>query len=205
MKLAVFGGSFDPVHRGHAAMVDMLLERDLADEIIMLPAARSPFKQGHSAAGEHRLAMLELVFGRRPRVRIDARELGRPGPSRTVDTLEALAGEFPDARLSLVVGLDNIPDLHRWHEVGRVLALVDLIVFPRGEAVDDGPAQEDIFDRLRTVGLAPRSVTVVTGFHEPVSSRSVRARLSAEADVTDLVPGPVAAYIKRHGLYSARP
>ncbi len=205
MNLALFGGSFDPVHRGHAAMVDLLLERDLADEVILVPAARSPFKQGHAASGAHRLAMLELVFGRRPRIRIDARELGRPGPSHTVDTLEALAEEFPGARLSLVVGGDNLPDLPRWHEVDRILALADLIVFPRRDVAGEGPAQEDVTGLLRSAGLLPRAVTVASGFHEPVSSRAVRASLAADADVTDLVPGPVAAYIKRHGLYVPRP
>ncbi len=205
MNLAVFGGSFDPVHRGHVGMVDYLLQRKLADEVVVVPAALSPFKAGHQAGPARRLAMLKLAFGSRPRVAIDECELNRRGPSYTSDTLEHLAATHPGDRLWLTIGQDNLTQLPRWHEVGRILEMAGLIVFPRGEQAGQRPAEPDPADLLREGGLtlAPDRVKVAADFHEPVSSRAVRARLLSGGDAAGLVPAAVAGYISRHGLYTA--
>lgn len=197
MTRAVFGGSFDPTHLGHVAMVDRLLADGAAGEVVLVPAAHSPFKAGHVAGPEHRLAMLELTFASRSEVVIDTRELSRPGPSYTVTTLEEMAAAHPEEKLLLVLGQDNLSGLPRWREVERLLALADLYVFPRADDLSESSA----LGQLRAWGLHPRSVRVAEGFRAPVSSRRVRAMLAGHEDVADLIPAAVAAYIVAHGLY----
>ena len=197
MTRAVFGGSFDPAHLGHVAMVDRLLADGAAAEVVLVPAAHSPFKEGHAAGPEHRLAMLELAFASRTEVVIDTRELSRPGPSYSVTTLEEMAADHPEEKLLLVLGQDNLSGLPRWRKVDRLLALADLYVFPRG----DDLTEADALRQLHAGGVHPRSVRVAEGFGAPVSSRRGRAMLAGHEGVADLVPAAVAAYIAAHGLY----
>ncbi len=201
MNVAVFGGSFDPVHRGHVAMVDLLLGRSLADEVLLVPAGRSPDKAGHSASGAARAAMLELAFAQEPRVTVESCELAREGPSYTVQTLEELALARPAARLQLVLGQDNLTGFYRWRSPQRILDLAGLVVFARADSADPMTDSQGIRDLLQARGLAAGSVVAVADFDVAVSSRAVRAKLQNGRPDPGLVPEAVAAYIRRHGLY----
>ena len=116
MKLiAVFGGTFDPVHLGHLAMADEVTSRLACDRLIFL-IAKSPRLRGvPSASPEQRLEMLELALAAHPLFEIDARELERGGRSYSVVTLEALRAEVDDdAALVWVIGRDAYVGLPRW-------------------------------------------------------------------------------------------
>lgn len=192
MIRAVMGGSFDPVHNGHVALVHRVLSDDLADHVHVIPAARSPHKSDCLATSAHRLAMVHLAFAETARVTVEDLEVLRAGPSFTVDTLEALARRYPEDELRLLCGADNLAGLADWHRPERLLDLAELVVFAR--PAEGTPPQS-------AEGPDGRRVHRVDDFHHEVSSTGIRAMLAAGKPVDTLVPPQVAAYIGTHRLY----
>lgn len=195
MLRAVLGGSFDPVHLGHLAMADHMIERELADILMIIPAWRSPHKFENSAAPDERLAMVRLAFAGRDSVQVDDREIMRGSVSFTVETLEELAGQYPNDRLRLVIGADNLAGFSGWREPLRIQELADVVVYPRDGMVPSPSAIEN-------AGLSTSKVIPVTGFDHPVSSTTVRAMLSRGQVPVDQLPPSVADFIVAHNLYS---
>ncbi len=188
MRLAFYGGSFDPFHNGHLAIVRELQDRDVCDEILLAPAAISPGKPDPLVGGHHRLEMTRRGVRDLAGVDVTDMDLIRPGPSYTVETLSRLKRHRPDDTLLLVVGGDAWRDFRSWREPERILRLAQIIVFPR----DGG---ETLSSDL------PGNVTVLDGFSIPVSSTAIRERLAAGRDISDSVPPQVLHYIHAHGLY----
>jgi nicotinate-nucleotide adenylyltransferase len=194
MMRAILGGSFDPVHLGHLAMAVHLLENNLADSLLIIPAWLSPHKYENAAPAADRLAMARIAFAGLDPVAVDDREIVRGRVSFTVETLEDLTAEFPADRLRLVIGGDNLAGFAGWREPGRIQELADIVVYPRGGVV---PSPEAITG----AGLDPGRVIPVTDFHHPVSSTTVRAILAGGNLPADQLPPGVAEYIAAHGLY----
>ncbi|MFO7607740.1 MAG: nicotinate (nicotinamide) nucleotide adenylyltransferase [Candidatus Krumholzibacteriia bacterium] len=190
MIRALFGGSFDPVHNGHVAVVDHLLRTGLADHVHVVPARRSPHKGQDAADPAVRLELARLAFAGRPGVTVDDRETRRPGPSYTVDTVRELADEHPGDRWRLVIGADNLAGLGTWHEAEALLRLVEVVVMPRDGARPQLP-----------LDIAPERVLLVDDFDEPVSSTAIRAMLAAGKLPVDALPAAVASRIRAGGLY----
>ncbi len=184
-RVGVFGGTFDPVHVGHLAIALAALETTPLDRIVFVPARHSPLKErGPVAAPEHRLAMLESATADEPRFSVSRIELDRAGPSYTVDTLEALAGEGP---LFLILGADASADLDRWKDPERVRALATLVVARRSD-----------------VELPAGAIALDTPLMD-ISSRELRARAAQARSLRYLVPDPVCRYIEDHALYREDP
>ncbi len=132
MKIAVFGGSFDPVHAGHFAVADAVLAQETPDRFLWVPAHQSPHKLDRPpASAESRLALLKTALENRPGEEICRLELDRPPPSFMVDTLEALQGLHPDAKFLLVMGGDCQERFLEWHRVARILEIAEPIFIPR--------------------------------------------------------------------------
>ncbi len=193
MRRALFGGSFDPFHDGHLAMIRATLQRGLADLVMVMPAGHNPHKSSPAAAGEHRLRMAELGVAGLAAVEVSDFEAKRSGPSFTVETLESLTEQYPGEVWRLLIGADNLEEFHRWRQPERLLQLADLLVFPRGDAAVVLAAE-----------LRPRA-TIVAGFACPAASTEVRAALAAGRRPAGLLPPTVLAYIERHGLYGGAP
>ncbi|HEX9727476.1 MAG TPA: nicotinate-nucleotide adenylyltransferase [Gemmatimonadales bacterium] len=186
-RLGLFGGSFDPVHRGHLAAARAAADDLALDEVWFIPARQQPLKhRGHVASPDHRLAMLRAALRDEPRFRVDARELARPAPSYTVDTLRAIRTERPSDSLFLLVGADSAADLAGWRESSAIPALANVVVLTRpGVDVPDHP-------------MISRALSVPA---VDVSASGVRARCGRGETIVDAVPAAVADYIARHGLY----
>jgi len=195
MLRAVLGGSFDPVHLGHLAVVDHMLEMELADLLVIIPAWRSPHKFENSAGPVDRLAMVQLAFAGLDSAVVDDREINRGRVSFTVETLEELAREFPADHLRLVIGGDILAGFSGWRTPERIQELADIVVYPREGMV---PTPEAI----RHAGLDPGRVIPVTDFVHPVSSTTVRAILGRGTLPEDQLPPGVADYIAAHQLYT---
>src|ERR1700691_3122870 len=111
MRMGVFGGTFDPVHLGHLIMAEQCREQAGLDQVRFTPAARPPHKLDRTVSSfADRIEMLRLAVAGHPSFVIDDLEAERPGPSFTVDTLEALGIRYPDATLGLIVGGDCLGD-----------------------------------------------------------------------------------------------
>lgn len=197
MILGVLGGSFDPVHRGHQALVAEVLAAKLADGIVVVPAWLSPHKDQTGASAAHRLAMVELAFAEVPLVEIDAREIAAGKVCFTADTLADLQRDFPGVKLRLIVGADNLAGLPSWRSPERVLDLAEIIVVNR-----DGSGSGS--EALGKVGLPADRFLFLDDFQHPVSSTVVRRYLAAGEVSEDLLPYPVVRYIKVQGLYRSR-
>jgi nicotinate-nucleotide adenylyltransferase len=190
MISAVLGGSFDPFHNGHLAMVQTVLARRLADRVLVVPARRSPHKPPAVAPFRARLRMAKLAVGGLARVQVLDLEARRPAPSYTVDTLEELARSGGSGqRLRLMLGADGLAEFERWRRPERILELAELIVLARGEWAGELPPP------LRG------KVLPVLDFDVTVSSTEVRRRLAAGRRPVSLVPPPVLEHIVSHGLY----
>ncbi len=191
MSRAVYGGSFDPFHNGHLALVRAVLAGKFCDELLIVPAAISPHKFAAAACAADRLAMVELGLAGIENVRIIDFEIGRDGPSFTVDTLEELVASDPAHEpLVLVMGDDSLSGFPDWRNSERILELAELIVFARKGAPRPSLALTGLYRRI-------------PDFDMPVSSTEVRSELAAGRLPRDMLPEAVLDYIVANGLYGA--
>lgn len=195
MRLALFGGSFDPPHLGHLAFARFALDALAPDRLLWLPAGRQWQKPDQvMAAGEHRSAMVRCLIDGEPRFGIDDRELHRRGPSFTADTLGEFTAECPGAELMLLIGQDQYARLPTWYRAETVASLATMVVVPRaGEPVVTPP------------GMPPHRLQVLALPDIPISSTAVRDAIARGADISPLVGADVASYIDSHRLYGKKP
>lgn len=185
--IGLFGGSFDPVHHGHLIVAQVAAERLGLDSLRFLPAREQPFKRGrHGTSPEHRAAMLSVAVSDAPGFGVERIELDRPGPSYTVDTLEALRRREPQSEFALLLGADAATELPTWHEAERIPQLVRVVVFARpGSRV---PASAFVSQVIEVPAI-------------DISATEVRRRISRGQSIRYWVPDEVAEYIARHRLY----
>lgn len=202
MRVALFGGTFDPIHRGHLAIATAAADAFHLDSVLFAPAGRQPLKPlAETTPFPHRLAMTQLAVAADPRFaasNLDAPHLDH-SPNYTVDTLQQLQHQQPHATLFALVGADSFLSLPQWRQPERLLALAQWIVVSR-----PGFALED----LTPLHLAPAQlarVHLLTTVHEDVSATTLRQRLHAGDRCDDLLPLAVASYIAAHHLYSTTP
>ena len=194
MRVGIFGGTLDPVHLGHLAAIQAARERLSLDEVIVVPAGSPRLKaRSPEASGSHRLEMARLAVAQHPGVAVSGMEIRRPGPTYTVDTLEALA---PGRELFLLVGADALRQIDLWHGPRRIFQLSRPAVFARPGQPDPGLAALEAVD-----ADAREAVTVIAGPLLDISSTEIRRRVREGLSIADLVPGPVARYIDDNGLY----
>jgi nicotinate-nucleotide adenylyltransferase len=221
LRLGIFGGSFNPIHTGHLVLAESFRERLLLDRVLFVPAAVPPHKDpGDLIPALHRYAMVTLAVAGHPAFGVSDVELQRPGPSYTVETVEALAGEWPGARRFLLMGSDTFLDLPGWRTPERLGMWVTLAVGDRtGSPFDpEGAAARAVLDRVgcrrftRVPPEAPESeephpgsALLVETCSLPVSARDLRRRRGAGESLRYLVPLAVADYIAQHRLYLGPP
>lgn len=200
LGIAVLGGTFDPPHRSHLRLAQAALAHLPVAELRVLPAGDHPHKRHRTSAAKHRLAMCRIAFRDVPGVVVDDRELHRPGPSFTVETLAELATEVPDRPIYFLIGSDNLPLLPTWHDHHRLLQLATVVTYPRaGFPIDAG--------LLANLDLAPaeRHRLLAHALDLPADATAasdLRARWQrGERNLPELDPA-VAAYLTEHRLYA---
>lgn len=197
-RVALFGGSFDPPHRGHVAIARAAAQAFSLDTIFFAPTGLQPLKpQGAAASFADRLAMVSLVCGLDGRFCATDMDAPRADerPNYTVDTLEMLRGSVGEADLFAIAGADSFLELPRWHRADRLLELAEWIVVSR-----PGFALEDL-SGLRLSAAAMSRVHLLETVWERVSATELRARLGRGEDCSDAVPEAVLAYIQGRHLY----
>jgi len=200
MRLGIFGGSFDPVHLGHLLLADCCLAQTELDEVWFVPIAHQPLKPaGPQASNEHRLAMLQHACAPRSMFKIKTIELDRGGVSYSIDTLEAIRNEHPDAELFFLMGADSLADLPKWHRPTDICRLATPLVVHRAEAL------EPDFEMLRPLFSTDRLDEIRQHLVEmpptPISSSKIRTLIAKGGDWQQYVPSKVAEYIFEHQLY----
>ncbi len=199
-RLAIFGGTFNPIHRGHVTVLAAAVLNLQLDRVLVMPTAVPPHKSNPDlAAGVDRLAMCRLALTDFPAAEISDLELRRQGPSYTIDTVRQVRRLAPEAELFLIVGADMLRDFHLWRQFGEILEEARLITLPR-PGVELGRLPE-LRAALGDEAVEKILADVQTTPLVDVSSTEIRARLTAGREIDDLVPPVVAEYIREHGLY----
>ena len=211
-RLALLGGTFDPVHYGHLDAADAALRTLALDEALFIPTNDPPHRPAKPhVSAFHRFALVALAIADRPACRVTDLELTRTGRSYTIDTLEALhAGGWPASQLFFVLGADAFADIATWHRFPDVMDAAHFVVIAR-----PGTTTEAAMTRVPTLRSRVREA-VPSSLNEPgtgvylveartrdVSSTTIRTRLAEGLPIDDLVPPAVARHILAHHLYGA--
>jgi nicotinate-nucleotide adenylyltransferase len=185
-NIALFGGTFDPVHRGHIHIAEAARNALALDQVRFLPCRISPHKSGTTpTAAADRLEMLRLATEGMPWAVVDDFEVRRDGPSFSWQTAEAMKARFPDARLFWIMGTDQWDVLPTWAHPQRLAACVEFIVFARGNP----PEARDGY-----------ALHVVEGSH-PASATAIREAIAAGETHHPWLDPAVARWIRGRGIY----
>jgi nicotinate-nucleotide adenylyltransferase len=180
MRLGLYGGTFDPIHKGHLHVITELLKRNIVDQLLLVPAGEPRLRENSpQASGADRRTMCQLAINDlepeiRSKVMVNPIEILRMGPSYTIDTVEAIKQTYPDDEIVLIVGTDAYEKIDQWHRVDELMTMVTL----------------EVIQRPGYAGNLARDIDAID-----VSATQVRLHQS------DQLSPSVAAYIKEHNLY----
>lgn len=204
MRIGILGGSFNPPHRGHLALARNVLDRDLADRVVLVPAAAPPHKAAPSEAdAPTRLAMARLLAGEDARLDVDDLELSRQGPSYSIDTVRELSAKRPGDAFRLIIGSDMAKIFATWRDYRELLRLAPPLVAERPDSPLSGGGESTY------PGLSPAERAVIEDGRfdmDPVdiSSTMVRKLLgngAGDGEALAYLTAPVLAYIRDKRLY----
>ena len=207
--IAIFGGTFDPVHYGHLRAAAEVAEQLGVSDFRLLPAGKPPHREGTWAPARHRLAMLELALAPHADLSVDDREVQRGGKSYMSDTLASIRSESGDTPVILCLGQDAANDLDHWHQWPRLLDFAHLVVMTRPDA-------EPRYSETLRAYLEGRFVAGCGNLmREPagclcninvtrlaISSTDIRHQIADGRNPRFLLPSTVLAYIRKHALYT---
>jgi nicotinate-nucleotide adenylyltransferase len=182
-KIAIYGGTFDPVHHAHLILAREAVETLGLEKVILVPAAISPLKKAAPvASGDVRLAMLRAAIKSQPQFEVDECELLRPPPSYTIDTVEEIRRRECDAALYCLIGEDNVEQLHQWHRFNELEKLVRFVVLDR-------------------TGKQPTHTYQLIHRRIDISATEIRRRVAQHESIRYLVTESVEEIIQREKLY----
>ncbi len=202
MKLGLFGGSFDPVHRGHVLPVLEARERLELDQVIYLPTADPPHKPGRQFAPAHaRYSMVELALLDEPDLQVSALELTPGRAAFTVDTVEHFEAEYPDAELHVLIGGDSFASLDSWGRWRDIVAMARIVVLVRpGWEIER--TRRDLSPELARVAEGER-VHFLANPAVEVSSTDLRQRIHRGEEIpAQVMPPLVLQYVRKYSLYT---
>jgi nicotinate-nucleotide adenylyltransferase len=213
LATGLFGGAFDPVHFGHLRLAVELREAFHLDRVAFLPTGH-PWQRGRPAlaTGTQRAEMLRLAIAGEPGFTVDEREIHRPGPTYTIDTLaECRAEAGPDVPLVWLCGSDAFETIHTWHRWGELFDYAHFAVAVRADdalwnAKGPGAFPREVWPRVTLDASQLRSspagkIATFAMTAMPISSTAIRAALGERADPRYLLPDSVLDYIRTHHAY----
>jgi nicotinate-nucleotide adenylyltransferase len=181
-KIAIYGGTFDPIHHGHLIVAREALERLGTDEVIFIPARVSPLRKAAPIArDEIRLLMIQAAIENEPGFAVDDCELRRPPPSYTIDTVEQIRSKG-DVTIYCLIGEDNVGELTKWRRFADLEKMVHFIVLDR-------------------TGQQPSHVYPVIHRKIDISATEIRKRVATGRSIQYFVPPAVEQIVRREKLY----
>lgn len=189
-KIALYGGAFDPVHNAHLKVARAVLDRVAADQVVFVPASRSPLKAHAPLASDaDRIRMLELAIQGEARFSVDAYEIEKGGISYTVDTVRHFQSSYAASELYWIIGGDQFERLAHWHRINDLARQVSFLVLARPGAELHPPVVKGLRHTLVPAPLMPES------------SSEIRARCRMGLSLDGWVPDAVEAFISDRRLY----
>ena len=196
-RIGILGGTFDPPHIGHLWLASLAADTMELDRVIFMPAPQPPHKQGRGISPiVDRLLMTRLAIDGNDLFELTTLEVGRAGPSYTVDSVEELLRTYDDAALFLIMSADSLAQIDTWHEPDRLLSLLEWVVGPRSGTPLPDP--EQLHQRF---GAAADRIHLLEGPSLDVSATEIRRRVAAARTIRYLVPQAVEELIVERGLY----
>lgn len=192
MRIGIYGGSFNPIHKGHTELAASIVQQGLVDELWLLVSPLNPLKSGEMsdiAEYGHRLRMAQLATEGIEGVKVSDFERHLPVPSYTVTTLGELRKAYPEHEFTLVIGADNWEQFPRWYRADEIIEKYRVLIYRR-------PGCE-----IEETSL-PASVHVVDTPLFDISSTQIRTSIAEGMPLTKWVDRQVLTYIKRHHLYA---
>lgn len=189
MHIAIFSGSFNPVHFGHVQLAKSLLEALPVEEVWMVVSPQNPLKERMQASENDRLSMLELAIENCSRIRASKVEFFLPKPSYTIDTLRFLKRTYPEHHFSMVIGSDNVLVFNQWKDYESLLKEFPVYVFPRRQ--ESGELPTKIYPEMQWVNIPMVDI----------SSTEIREKIQLQHDTSALLHPKVRQYIDRQQLY----
>ena len=196
-RIGILGGSFDPPHLGHLWLATLAADALPLDRVMFMPAALPPHKRDRTMSSiTDRLLMTRLAISGNDAFELSTLEVGRPGPSFTIDSVEEMRRTHGDARLFLLMASDSLAQIDTWREPDRLLSLIEWAVVPRpGNTLPDAKALRDRF------GAAAQRIHLLTGPSLDISATEIRRRVAAGRTIRYLVPQAVEELILEKRLY----
>lgn len=207
-RIGVYGGMFDPVHRGHLEAASYAVSQLNLDQLRLVPCSIPNHRDPASASSEQRVQMLELAIRGTDRIIVDQREIDRDGVSYTVETLKSLRQEYSEAQLVMVLGLDSFNSLLQWHLWQNLFDYAHLFVLNRS----GGELLPEVLNKIeyknRAVDRPGRlfdqhhgAIYFARDFNFDVSSTQVREAVIAKEKLDHLLSEDVESYIEANQLY----
>lgn len=192
-RVLLYFGSFNPVHRGHIALAEYAIEKDIADQVILIVSPQNPHKQSADLAPEfsrYEMCSAACQTSKYPeQILVSAVEFTLPRPSYTIDTLRFLTENFGgQMRFSILMGADNIARFDTWKEYEEILESYPIFVYPR-----PGYAVEKFADKITYLDGAPLF---------DFSATDVREAFTAGEDISVMVCPEVEKYVKSNKLWN---
>jgi len=198
--IALFGGTFNPIHLGHLSIARAAVAELGLEKLIVVPSAKPPHKTPEDLAPDaDRMAMCRLAVGDDPQIEVSDVELHGEGPSYTVRTLRWFRERHGEAEIIFLVGTDMLRDFHLWRDFEEIVRLARIVTMPR-----PGVDLADLAELRRALGGAAVERLLADLLGTPlvdISSTEIRRRVRAGKPIDDLVPPEVAGYIADHQLY----
>lgn len=214
-QIAFYGGSFDPLHKGHLTIAEKLTEIFDLDEFVFVPAFHAPHKKDKNPTSAfHRFAMLCLATKDQPKIKVSKMELDVPERPYTIETLIKLKNDLPDRKIFFVMGADSWAEITTWREWEKVLTLTNIIVITRPNyEIGFSHVSEKI--RSKIVDLRERQATsdeqrtpnneqiyITDAVRMNVSATEIRREIRENKNAwRGQVPPEVAKYIEKYELY----
>jgi nicotinate-nucleotide adenylyltransferase len=191
MRVGIYGGSFDPIHRGHLAVAEAAKKKFDLDEVLLVPTSNPPHREKPQAAYENRYEMVRLACeGRHGLLPSRLEEPGTAEKHYTIDTIRRLRRNHPRNELFVIIGADSFNNIHTWREPQSIVSEAELIVVSRPGS--------DLNAKMR---LPASRVHFIQDVQEDVSASKLRAEIASGAKWEEFVPKRVAEYIRAHHLY----
>ena len=199
-RIALFGGSFNPVHNGHVNLVKETAEKNGIDRVYVIPTFISPFKKasaGFVADGKDRLEMCRLAFAKLPYVTVSGWELSQSEVSYSVNTVEHFSKEFPEDELFFIMGSDMLLSFDKWHKWQDILKMCTVIAASREDGGSDIERLREKAAQLSRFGKV--IVTEISAFG--LSSSEIREKIIKNCDLSCYMDKNVVEYIEENRIY----
>ncbi len=219
MRIGLFGGTFNPVHRCHLEAATQTQRRLRLDRILFIPSGDPPHKSSTSLApARHRLEMVRMAIKDLPAFQVSDVEMRRPSKSYSIETVHELQKEFePEAELFFIIGLDAFLELHTWKQASDLLRACHFVVLARPGSTFTSLLKMSLLpsmDRTPLVALdtqralqvdvpLPGGMSLILLWIPPcyVSASDIRYRVTHHLNLSNLLPAPVESYILETHLY----